>query len=72
LWAAGLLLTSLPKEFAVWARGAGCVAAVLFASVSLRIFWGETVTPVAKPLPYFAYPFLVLAFVGWGWRVAKE
>jgi hypothetical protein len=71
LWAAGLLMTSVPKGFAVWGRATGCVAAVLFASVALRIFWGETVTPVAKPLPYFAYPFLVLTFAGWAWGVVK-
>ena len=29
------------EEFAVWGRAAGCVAAVLFATVSLQIFWGE-------------------------------
>jgi hypothetical protein len=72
LWAASLLMTSVPKGFTVWGRVAGCVAAVLFASVSARIFWGETVTPVDKPLPYFAYPFLVLTFVGWGWGVVRE
>jgi hypothetical protein len=72
LWAAGLAMTSVPKEFALWGRAAGCVAAVLFATVSLRIFWGDGLTPIARPLPYFAYPFLVLTFVGWGWRVAKR
>jgi hypothetical protein len=72
LWAAGLLMTSVPKGFPVWARATGCVAALLFATVALEIFWGQTVTPVAKPLPGFAYPFLVLTFVGWGWGVVKE
>ena len=72
LWAAGLLLTSVPKEFAVWGRAAGCVAAVLFATVSLQIFWGEGLTPIARPLPYFAYPFLVLTFAGWAWGVVKQ
>lgn len=72
LWAAGLLLTSAAKEFALWARAAGCVAGVLFAVVSLQISWGAGLTPIAKPLPYFAYPFLVATFVGWGWKVARE
>jgi hypothetical protein len=71
LWAAGLLMTSVPKGFALWGRAAGCVAAVLFAIVSLRIFWGAVVTPMDKPLPFFAYPFLVLTFVGWGWGLVK-
>ena len=72
LWSAGLLMTSLPRGFAVWGRATGCIAAVLFASVSLRIFWGETVTPIARPLPYFAYPFLVLTFAGWALGVVRE
>ena len=72
LWAAALLMTSVPKGFAIWGRAAGCVAAVLFASVSLRIFWGQMITPIDRPLPYFAYPFLVLTFVGWIVGLAKD
>jgi hypothetical protein len=71
LWAAGLLMTSLPDGFAGWVRGAGVVAALLFAITSARIFWGETLTPIASPLPYFAYPFLVLTFAGWVWTLVK-
>ena len=40
-------------------------AALLFAVVAGRIFWGEQLLPTATPLPFFAYPFLVLTFVGW-------
>ena len=72
LWAAGLLLTSLPKIFAIWARLAALIAAALFGAVSLRIFAGTEITPLTKPLPYFAYPFLVLTFVGWIWAVVKD
>jgi len=71
LWSAGLLLTCGAKEFALWTRVAGLVAAPLFAAVSLAIFAGAGMTPLTKPLPYFAYPFLVLTFVGWGMRAAK-
>lgn len=71
LWVAGLLLVSLPREFAVWARLAGVIASVLFALVSARIFWGQQILPIAKPLPYFAYPFLVLALVGWIWKLCR-
>jgi hypothetical protein len=71
LWSAALLLTCIPKEFALWTRVAGMIGAVLFAVVSLRIFWGEQLLPVASPLPFFAYPFLVLAFAGWAWAVLK-
>jgi hypothetical protein len=65
LWAAGLLLTSVPREFATWSRITGVVAAILFASVSARIFAGAEITPLSRPLPFFAYPLLVLTFVGW-------
>jgi hypothetical protein len=30
-----------------------------------RIYSGEVLTPTASPLPFFAYPVLVLTFLGW-------
>jgi hypothetical protein len=71
LWSAGLLLTGIPREFAIWVRLASIVGAVLFAITSARIFWGEVILPIARPLPYFAYPFLVLSFAGWIWALFK-
>jgi hypothetical protein len=71
LWSAGLLLTCMPKEFARWARGAGMVAAALFAVTSLAIAAGAPIMQLSKPLPYFAYPFLVLTFAGWGMAAMK-
>jgi len=71
LWVAGLLMISLPREFAVWARLAGLIASVLFATVAAGIFWGEQILPTARPLPYFAYPFLVLSLVGWIWKLRR-
>ena len=65
LWSASLAITSVPRVFALWTRLAGLVASVLFGVVSLRIFWGAAVTPISRPLPFFAYPFLVLTFIGW-------
>lgn len=72
LWAAGLLLTSVPRQFALWARATGIVAALLFATVAARIFWGRQLLPTASPLPFFAYPFLVLTFAGWIWFLLKN
>ncbi|MGH9519187.1 MAG: hypothetical protein ACRD2D_06035 [Terriglobales bacterium] len=72
LWAAGLLLTSLPGEFAIWTRLAGIAAAVLMAITSASIFWGKAVTPLTHPLPFFAYPLLVLTFAGWFVRLVRE
>ena len=71
LWSAALLLTSVPRAFAVWARLAGVVGAILFAITAARIFWGEPVLPTSRPLPFFAYPFLVLTFVGWIWMLLR-
>ena len=72
LWSAALLLTAAPKVFALWTRLAAFVGAVLFAITSVRIFCGELVLPTSKPLPYFAYPFLVLTFVGWIWATLRQ
>lgn len=71
LWSAGLTLTSVPREFPLWTRLAGFVGAVLFGIVSLVIFAGKPLTPIARPLPFFAYPFLVLTFIGWIVAIAK-
>src|SRR5213594_5036022 len=36
LWAAALLLVSVPKEFATWVRAAGIVGSLLFLTVAAR------------------------------------
>ncbi len=71
MWAAALLLTGIPKEFALWTRTASIVGGVLFAIVAVKIFCGQQVLPTTSPLPYFAYPFLVLTFAGWFWTLLK-
>ena len=72
LWSAGLAMTSVPREFAIWCRLAGLAGAVLFGIVSLTIFSGKPLTPIARPLPTFAYPFLVLTFAGWIWTIVRR
>jgi hypothetical protein len=72
LWSAALFLTCLPKEFAAWTRTAGIIGALLFAATSARIFWGNALTPLSRPLPFFAYPFLVITFAGWMWPLLKR
>jgi len=71
-WAVGIAFVSSPREFAAPVRMIGFAASVLFAIISARIFWGEPLTPLASPLPFFAYPFLVLTFIGWIWSLARE
>jgi len=72
LWAAALLLTSVPKEFASWVRIAGMIGSILFAITSGTIFWGENILPTSSPLPFYAYPFLVITFSGWIWHLMKK
>jgi len=72
LWAVALLLVSIPGHFPLPVRVVGCASAILFATVALRIFWGEQLLPTSAPLPFFAYPFLVLTFIGWIWSLLRE
>lgn len=65
LWAMSLLLLSAPRVAPVWVRGVGGLAAILFLVVALRTFLGEPLTALTKPLPFFAYPFLVATLLGW-------
>lgn len=71
LWCAALLLISLPREFALWVRIVGILAAILFGITAAQIFWGLQVLPISKPLPFFAYPFLVVTFIGWIWTLLR-
>ncbi len=72
LWAAALMLTSIPREFDNWVRAVGIFAAALFAIVAARIFWGAQLLPTSAPLPFFAYPFLIITLIGWIWALVKE
>lgn len=68
LWAASLILLSFPRVAALWVRMVGAVAGALFLSVALRLFLGEALTPLSRPLPFFAYPALVATLIGWAWE----
>lgn len=72
LWGIALLLVSIPREFPVAVRIVGLIAAVLFIVTSVRIFLGEQLLPTTSPLPFYAYPFLVLTIVGWIWRLLRD
>ena len=67
LWSAALLLISVPAVMPLPARALGSVAALLFAATALQVFAGRSLTPLSKPLPFFAYPVLVLTLFGWAW-----
>jgi hypothetical protein len=72
LWSAGLAMVSVSREFALFTRLTGAIAAVLFGVVSLRIFGGNPLTPIAAPLPMYAYPVLVLTFIGWIFAIVRH
>ncbi len=65
LWAASLFLVSAPRVASLWVRIVGVIAGALFAVVAVRLFLGQALTALSKPLPFSAYPFLVAALVGW-------
>lgn len=67
LWAASLILVSMPVIMPSWVRVLAIIAAVLFADVGVQVFMGGALTPLSRPLPFFAYPFLVATLFGWAW-----
>ncbi len=71
LWAAALALISAPRVFPNLVRITGFVAAVLFAIMALQVFGGRPLTPLSQPLPFFAYPVLVLTMFGWAWACLR-
>ena len=71
LWAAALGLVSAPRLLPVWLRLFGVVAAALFALTAMRIFAGEPLLPTSAPLPFLAYPFLVVNLLGWAWTLCR-
>ena len=72
LWAASLALVSAPNVMPAWVRVVGAVAAALFAVVAVQVFLGRVLTPLAEPLPFFAYPFLVATLCGWAWAHCRD
>ena len=48
------------------------IGSILFAITSGTIFWGENILPTSSPLPFYAYPFLVITFSGWIWHLIKK
>lgn len=72
LWATALLLVSVPGVLPNVARVLGIGSAILFAIVGARIFWGEQLLPTSAPLPFYAYPCLVMTLISWIWTLLRE
>ncbi|MBZ9870895.1 hypothetical protein LB542_08480 [Mesorhizobium sp. BR1-1-9] len=71
LWAAALIMISVPNTFALWMRLTGLIAAVLFLVSVCMVLWGAPLLPTSSPLPAAGYPFLVLTFAGWIWTLLR-
>jgi len=69
LWSASLVMTSVAPTFAVWTRLTGAFAALVFAITAVQISWNIPLLPTSAPLPSIGYPFLVVTFAGWIWRL---
>jgi uncharacterized membrane protein len=67
LWAAALALVSASLTQPILVNATGAIASTMFAVTALQIFGGNDLTPLSKPLPFFAYPFLVVTLFGWAW-----
>ncbi len=67
LWAAALAIISSSSSILIFVRITGFIASLLFAVTALEIYGGLVLTPLSKPFPFFAYPFLVLTLFGWAW-----
>jgi len=72
LWSASLFLISFQKLFPVVVRITGFIAAVLFAASFIQIFTGSTLNALAKPFPFYAYPFFAATIFGWAWKLLSE
>jgi hypothetical protein len=72
LWAAALILISASSALPILVRGTGMIAAILLAATSAQIFLGAELTPLSRPLPFFAYPFLALTLFGWAWAHIRK
>ena len=67
LWAASLAIVSASGAMPRVVSVLGFVGSLLFAVVAVQIFMGNPLTPLAEPLPFFAYPFLAATLFGWAW-----
>jgi len=67
LWAAALILVSVPGAMPIWVRVTAIIAAVLFTIVGVQLLLGQPLDALSKPLPFFAYPLLAATMFGWAW-----
>lgn len=54
----------------IWASGCGERGPLCYCR--RKIFWGEPLLPTSAPLPFYAYPFLVMTLISWIWSLLRE
>lgn len=69
LWAVSIAVLSSQKTFPLFVRGMGIVTACSFAVVSFLIFTNHSINALARPLPFYAYPFFAATLIGWAWTL---
>jgi hypothetical protein len=67
LWAASLVLVSVPRVMPLWVRVVAIAAAALFAVVAVQLLSGQPLNALSRPLPFIAYPLLAATMFGWAW-----
>ena len=67
LWAAALVMIGASSVIPIFIRITAVIAAVMFAITAIQIFGGAALTPLSKPLPFNAYPVLVITLFGLAW-----
>ena len=72
LWALALFMISIPSVFSRPARILGVLAGILLATTAAQILAGVQLTPLASPLPFYAYPVLVATMAGWIWTLMRS
>lgn len=72
LWSAALGLISASPIVPAFLRATGAIAALLFAVTAAQILGGAGLTPLSRPLPFYAYPFLAITLVGWAWAHVRS
>lgn len=72
LWSAALAVVSAAPAMPALIRTTGAIASALFAVTAIRMFCGEALTALSKPLPFYAYPFFAITLFGWAWMHVRS
>lgn len=72
VWSASLGVISASPLVPAFVRITGAIAAMLFVVTAARMLGGAPLTPLSKPLPFYAYPFFAITLFGWAWMHVRS